>query len=194
MIFTPVSLFFFRLAYCSCMKRNDKLAGITIWSLSIFVFVAVVILGMLPEFPGKPGWVYKLPLLNATLNTFCTIFLVASFIAIKNKKVKLHKVLNLTTLALSAVFLVSYVIFHALVEPTKYPAGEAWRGTYYFILFSHILLAAVVMPMVLYTFYWALTGELARHRRLARYTLPIWLYVTSTGVVVYAMISPYYPF
>lgn len=176
------------------MKRNDKIAARTIWSLSIFVFVAVVVLGLLPEFPGKPAWVFKLPAFNALLNSFCTLFLVAAFIAIKCGRIKLHKALNLATFALSTVFLVSYVIFHALVEPTSYPSGEPWRGTYYFILITHILFAAAVMPMVLYALYWALIGEFARHRKLARFTFPMWLYVTTTGVIVYFMISPYYTF
>lgn len=176
------------------MKPNDKLAAIIIWSLSLFIFAAVVILGMLPDFPGKPAFVYKLPALNAILNTLCTIFLATAWIAIKRGKISLHKQLNLATFVLSSIFLVSYVIFHALVEPTSYPAGEPGRGVYYFILITHIALAAVVMPMVLYTFYWALTGEFVRHRRLARFTMPMWLYVTATGVIVYLMISPYYVF
>jgi putative membrane protein len=176
------------------MQRNDKAAAVTIWSLSIFVFIAVVILGMLPAYPETPGFVYKLPALNASLNTCCTILLVVAFIAIRRGNIKLHKALNLATFALSTVFLVSYVIFHALVEPTTYPAGEPWRAAYYVILISHILLAAAVMPMVLYTFYWALAGEFARHRKLAKITLPVWLYVTTTGVIVYLMISPYYAF
>jgi putative membrane protein len=176
------------------MQRNDKLASIVIWSLSIFVFAAVVVLGMLPDLPDKPAWVYKLPALNATLNSFCTIFLATAWVAIKRGNIALHKNLNLATFALSTVFLLSYVLFHALVAPTSYPAGEPWRDAYYFILISHIFLAAGVMPMVLYSFYWALVGEFARHRRLARFTMPIWLYVTSTGVIVYLMISPYYQY
>lgn len=176
------------------MPRNDKLAAIVIWSLSIVIFAVVVILGMLPDVPGKPAWVYKLPALNATLNSFCSLFLILAFIAIKRGNVALHKQLMLATFALSTVFLVSYVIFHALVEPTRFPVGEPWRGAYYVILLTHILLAAVVMPMVLYAFYWALVGAFERHRKLVRFTFPMWLYVTVTGVIVYLMISPYYQF
>lgn len=176
------------------MPRNDKLAALVIWSLSLVIFATVVLLGMIPDFPDKPAWVYKLPALNATLNSFCSLFLILAFVAIKRGNIALHKRLNLATFALSTIFLVSYVTFHALVEPTKYPAGEPWRGAYYFILLTHILLAAIAMPMVLYAFYWALVGEFARHRRLVRFTFPIWLYVTVTGVIVYLMISPYYSF
>lgn len=176
------------------MPRNDKLAALVIWSLSLVIFATVVLLGMIPDFPDKPAWVYKLPALNATLNSFCSLFLILAFVAIKRGNIALHKRLNLATFALSTIFLVSYVTFHALVEPTKYPAGEPWRGAYYFILLTHILLAAIAMPMVLYAFYWALVGEFARHRRLVRFTFPIWLYVTVTGVIVYLMISAYYSF
>lgn len=174
------------------MPINNKMAALVIWSVSALLLVAVGALGRLPEMSSIPDVVYKLPALNAVLNSLCTVLLIASFIAVKTGNLKLHKQLNLTTFALSTCFLVSYVIFHALVEPTPYPEGAPWRGAYYFILLSHILLAAVVMPMVLYTFYWALSGQIERHRPLARYTLPIWLYVTTTGVVVYLMISPYY--
>lgn len=176
------------------MPRNDKLAALVIWSLSLVIFATVVLLGMIPDFPDKPAWVYKLPALNATLNSFCSLFLILAFVAIKRGNIALHKRFNLATFALSTIFLVSYVTFHALVEPTKYPAGEPWRGAYYFILLTHILLAAIAMPMVLYAFYWALVGEFARHRRLVRFTFPIWLYVTVTGVIVYLMISAYYSF
>lgn len=179
--------------YSSVMKRNDKLASIIIWSLSVFVFVAVAILGRV-HFEFSPAWVYKLPALNAVLNTLCTAFLVVAWIAIKARMINLHRSMNVATFALSSVFLVSYVIFHALVEPTSYPVGEPYRGVYYFILITHILLAAVVMPMVLYTFYWALTGTMDRHRAIARFTMPVWLYVTATGVIVYLMIAPYYQF
>ena len=175
------------------MSRNDKLASGLIWSVSILVFIAVAALGGV-DVPNRPAFVYKLPLLNAILNSICTILLACSWVAIKRHKVTLHKWMNISTFILSTLFIVSYVIFHALVEPTKYPAGEPWRGAYYFILISHILLAAAVMPMVLYSFYWALVGEFERHRKLSRFTMPIWLYVTSTGVIVYLMISPYYAF
>jgi putative membrane protein len=95
---------------------------------------------------------------------------------------------------LSSLFLISYVIFHAFGVETRFPADNPLRPYYLTILISHIILAAVVLPMVLLSFYRGLTGQIEAHKRITRWSMPIWLYVTTTGVVVYLMISPYYPF
>lgn len=173
---------------------TDRKAIIAIGAVSLLVFAAVVVLSLLPKAESIPGWATRLPALNATLNSICTVLLVASWVAIKRGRPDLHKKLNLTTFALSSAFLVSYVIFHAFGTETRYPADHPWRPVYLTILISHIILAAGVLPLVLLSFYWALVGQFERHRRVVRYSFPIWLYVTTTGVIVYLMISPYYPF
>lgn len=106
----------------------------------------------------------------------------------------MHKRINLTAFALSALFLISYVLFHYLHGDTIFPKESPWRLIYLVILISHIVLAAVVLPLILFSFYLGLKNEVTRHRKLVRYTFPIWVYVTLTGVLVYLMISPYYVF
>jgi putative membrane protein len=115
-------------------------------------------------------------------------------IAIKNKKISLHKKLNITTFLLSSVFLVLYIIFHAFGVETKFPDDNPLRPFYLVILITHIILAATVLPLVLVSLFLGLTGKIERHKKVSRFTFPIWLYVTVTGVVVYLMISPYYQF
>ncbi|HMO98286.1 MAG TPA: DUF420 domain-containing protein [Kiritimatiellia bacterium] len=176
------------------MLRKEKYALTVIYVVSALVFAAVVVLSQLPRAEFMPEWVSFLPGFNATINSICTVLLIASWFAIKRGKMVWHKRLNLAAFALSAVFLVSYVVFHAFGVETRYPADHPWRPFYLTILVSHIVLAAVVLPLVLISFYWALIGQFDRHRKLVKYSFPIWLYVTTTGVAVYLMISPYYAF
>lgn len=174
------------------MSGRDKTWITSLLALSAVVFAAVAVLGQLPRSETMPAWVKILPRLNAFLNATCTVLLVVSWRAIRIGRRDLHRNLNVITFALSSLFLVSYVVFHAFGVETRFPAEHPLRPLYLAILLSHILLAAVVLPMVLVSFYWALSGQFVRHRALARFTMPVWLYVTATGVVVYLMISPYY--
>jgi putative membrane protein len=135
-----------------------------------------------------------LPKLNAVINGLCSLLLIASFVMIKRKQISWHKRLNLTAFFLSSIFLVSYIIFHAYGVETRFPADNPLRPFYLVILISHIILAAAVLPMVLLSFYRGLTGKIEAHKRITRWSMPIWLYVTITGVIVYLMISPYYSF
>jgi putative membrane protein len=175
---------------------QDKLVLRIVMTLSIVVFFAVIVLNRkwLPRPDVPPDFVFNLPSLNAIINATCSVLLIASFMAIKKRNIALHKKLNLTTFALSAVFLVSYVLYHFFADETTYPAESPLRPVYLFILFSHIILAALVLPLVLMSFYHGLLMNVEKHRKLVRWTFPIWLYVTVTGVIVYLMISPYYPF
>ena len=134
-----------------------------------------------------------LPPLYAFVNGLTAVLLMVSYWAIKNKKRFLHEAINKTCITLSAAFLVMYVLYHMTSEPTPFGGQGAIRVIYYFILISHIGLSVVIIPLVLFTFSRALAGNFERHRRLARFTFPLWLYVTVTGVIVYLMISPYYP-
>ncbi|HXB10728.1 MAG TPA: DUF420 domain-containing protein [Bacteroidia bacterium] len=173
---------------------NDKIAFRIIAGVTIAVPGVVLLLYLLPKSGTVPDIVKHCPLLNATLNGTCTLLLISSYLAIRNKKINLHKRLNITAFILSALFLVSYIAYHLLGKETLFPKDNPLRSTYLFILISHISLSAIVLPMVLLSFYLGLTNQVAKHRRLSRWTLPIWLYVTITGVVVYLMISPYYNF
>lgn len=173
---------------------NDKKVFQLILALSVVVFGAIVMLYSLPKSASIPEWAKLLPTLNAAINATCSILLLTSIWCIKNKKVQWHKRLNITTFALSSLFLVSYIIFHSYGVETKFPADNPIRPLYLFILLTHILLAAIVLPLVLISFYFGLTGKIEQHKKVSKFTFPVWLYVTVTGVVVYFMISPYYQF
>jgi len=173
---------------------KESIALRTIYVVSAIVLVAVVILFYLPRVENPPSWIPLLPKLNAVINGLCSVLLIASFVMIKRKQISWHKRLNLTAFFLSCIFLVSYIIFHAYGVETRFPADSPIRPVYLFILISHIILAAVVLPLVLLSFYRGLTGKIEAHKRITRWSMPIWLYVTITGVVVYLMISPYYSF
>ena len=173
---------------------SDKKVFQLILALSAVVFGAIVMLYSLPKAESIPEWAKLLPTLNASINATCSILLLISIWCIKNKKVQWHKRLNLTTFALSSMFLVSYIIFHSYGVETKFPADNPIRPLYLVILLTHIVLAAIVLPLVLISFYFGLTGKIERHRKVSRFTFPVWLYVTVSGVVVYLMISPYYQF
>lgn len=176
--------------------NQDKLVFKIVAAVSIFVFVAVVILNrkVLPRPEIMPSWVMYLPKLNAIINGTCTVLLLLSLYFIKQKNIAVHKAINLTAFGLSSLFLVSYILYHWMANETTFPADNSMRGIYLTILISHIILAALVLPLVLLAFYYGLQMNVEKHKKIVRFTYPIWLYVTITGVVVYAMISPYYQF
>ena len=135
-----------------------------------------------------------LPPIYATINGLTAILLIVAVVAIKNGKRKLHESLMKTCILLSAAFLILYVLYHMTSDSTSYGGSGLWRGVYFFILITHILLSIIIIPMVLFTFVRALSGDFERHKALARITFPIWLYIAVTGVIVYLMISPYYQY
>jgi len=175
--------------------------------VSVTIPLAVAFLILVPQSKIDVGFsTHALPLFHAILNSSTAILLLASLYFIRHGQIKAHKTANLTAVVLSAVFLVSYVIYHAtnpsvrygdlnhdglLSDAEKAQAG-ALRYVYYFILSSHILLSGIIIPFVLFTLQRAFQERFDRHRKLARITWPLWLYVAVTGVVVYLMISPYY--
>jgi len=158
-------------------------------ALSVALPLAVAVL-----FKVKiPGYDFSfLPPIYATINGVTAILLVLAVVAIKNQKRKLHEYLMKTCIGLSGVFLVMYVLYHMTSDSTSYGGEGIIRIFYYTILISHIILSVVVVPFVLFTFSRALSGNFERHKALAKFTFPIWLYVAITGVLVYVMISPYY--
>ena len=131
--------------------------------------------------------VSKLPLLNASLNGMTTILLVIGYILIRKKKRQQHKNIMLTAFGTSAAFLVSYVIYHWFKSGPKQYTG-AFPEIYFFILITHIILAAIIIPLALITLYRGWSDQLKKHRKIAKITLPLWLYVSVTGVVIYWML------
>ena len=130
-----------------------------------------------------------LPLLNAVLNGLCTVALLAGFYFVRLRKIPAHRASMMLAFVFSSIFLVSYIVNHALHGETHFPGFGTVRTVYLSILISHITLSVIALPMVLTTFFFSLTGRFRQHRRIARFTLPIWLYVSVTGVVVYAMLA-----
>lgn len=133
-----------------------------------------------------------LPPVYATINGLTAVILVVAFWAIKNKKIVLHENLMTTAIGCSVVFLVMYVAYHMTSDSTKFGGEGAIKYIYYFILITHILLSIIIIPFVLITYVRAITNDFERHKKIARITFPMWLYVAVTGVIVYLMISPYY--
>jgi putative membrane protein len=190
------------------LQQNDKLANRLIWAVSIIVFIAVA--GMsrvnLSKVVTLPFNVHVFATINAIVNSLVAILLVAGIITAKNKNYAMHKKIMLSAITLSIVFLVSYICHHLLAGDTKYGdldhdavlslnekmmAGST-RYVYYALLLTHIPLAAIILPFILFTAYRALTGEYEKHKKLVRFTWPVWFFVAVSGVVVYWMISPFY--
>jgi len=133
-----------------------------------------------------------LPPIYATINAVTALVLVLAFIAIQNKKVKTHERLIKVAIGLSVFFLIMYVVYHMTSESTKFGGEGLVKYLYYFILLTHILLSIAVIPFVLITYVRAITNNIEKHKKIAKITFPLWLYVAVTGVVVYIMIAPYY--
>ena len=133
-----------------------------------------------------------LPPIYAAINGYTALILLIALWAIKQRKITLHEQLMKTAIGLSLAFLVMYVIYHLTSDPTPY-GGEGWMKTLYsFILISHILLSVAIIPLVLISYVRAISQQFTAHRKIARITFPIWLYIAITGVLIYLMISPYY--
>jgi putative membrane protein len=163
--------------------------------ISVIVPVVVALLLFMPDkLDVEHDWIYFLPHLNAVINSASAIALILGLYFIKNGKVAQHKMAMSSAFGLGAIFLVSYVIYHATAESTSFGGEGMIRSVYYFILITHIVLAAVALFPILLAYYYGYTGRLGKHRKIVRYAYPIWLYVTLSGVVVYWMISPYYNF
>jgi putative membrane protein len=159
--------------------------------LSIFLVGAVAFLFFGPKL-DLGGRITLLPLINAWINGTTAVVLVMAFIAIKNRNIQRHKNLMFAAFVLSVIFLVLYISYHFTSEPAIYGGVGFIKNVYYFILLTHIVLAAVIVPMVLLSYTRALTEKFEKHKKIARWTLPLWLYVSITGVIVYVMIEPFY--
>lgn len=188
------------------LKQNDKQARIIIWTVSIIVFCGIAFLTGIKLKTDLSFDPHIFATFNAIANSFVAVLLVAGLLAVKSGNYHLHKKIMLAAILLSVLFLVSYVCHHLLSGETKYgdlnhnnilsadekTVAGPLRYVYYFILITHIPLAGIILPFILFTSYRALSGEYERHKKLARITWPIWFYVAISGVAVYLLISPYY--
>lgn len=188
------------------LKKNDSTAKILIYSVSVIVFAAVAILAKVKLEVALSFDVHLFALINAVINSMVAILLIAGLVTAKKGNYETHKKIMLTAIFLSVFFLLSYIAHHLLAGDTKYgdinhdgiltadeiSAAGSIRILYYILLITHIPLAAIILPFILFTAYRALTGEYDKHKKLTRITWPIWFYVAISGVLVYWMIHPYY--
>jgi len=186
--------------------KNDKLAKWLIGIFSVVVFTVVVLLSKFKLDVDLGFDVHLFAMANAFINATIAVLLVAALVAVKQKNYLLHKQLMMTALVLSVLFLLSYIAHHlfageakfgdtnhdGLVSDAEKLAVEGTRLIYFVILITHIFLAAIILPFILFTAYRALTAEFPAHKKLAKITWPLWMYVAVTGPIVYWMISPYY--
>ncbi|MFZ4861041.1 DUF420 domain-containing protein [Sphingobacterium sp. Mn56C] len=165
-----------------------------IWILTLSINGLIILAYYLPEIPALQHYDFSgLPRFNAILNglTFCA--LLSAFYTIRRKNIALHRTFIGLAFFFTSLFLFSYLCYHFSSSSTSYAAGGTIRIVYFTVLISHIILAGIIVPLALLTMALALNRDFQRHRKLARWTLPIWLYVSLSGVIVYLMIAPYYP-
>jgi putative membrane protein len=187
-------------------NKNDKKAKIVIFVFSAIVFAAIMTLSRV-KWNVNPGFdVHLFATANAIINSCVALLLIVALIAVKSKNYTLHRNLMLTAMFLSILFLVSYICHHLFAGETRFgdvnhdgilseaekTAVGSSRMIYYILLGTHIPLAGIILPFILFSAYRALTGDFDKHKKLVRITWPIWFYVAVTGVLVYWMISPYY--
>lgn len=173
---------------------NDKVFLPLIGIVSIVVPALVAILFYMPKAKTAGFNIQFLPLLNACINFTVSVLLILAFMAIKNKKIELHKKYMSSAFLLSGIFLLTYVIYHFFKPETHFGGTGIIRTVYFFILITHIFLAAAILPLILLSFYRGLNMQVEKHKKWAKITFPLWLYVSVTGVLVYVLMSPYYPF
>ena len=188
------------------IQKNDLFAKRFIWIVSIIVFLAVAVLSKLKLNVNLGFNPHLFATANAWINSTVAILLLAGLMAIMNKKYMLHRRIMIAAIILSICFLLSYICHHLFAGETKFgdldhngivsetekAAAGSERIIYYILLATHIPLAGIILPFILFTAYRAATGDYYRHRKLARITWPIWMYVAVTGVIIYWMIRPYY--
>lgn len=166
-----------------------------IWTLSVIAIVLILGINYIPR--STTGTIAGidlkvLPLLNAIFNGIAFMMLIGALVMIKKKNIKAHSNFIYGAFAATVLFLVSYLTYHAMAGSTSFGGEGFITYVYYFVLISHIVLATALLPMALITLGKGLNMEVSKHRKIARWTMPIWLYVSLTGVIVYLMISPYY--
>jgi putative membrane protein len=176
----------------SSQSQKDRVFLPIITAVSVSIPLVVALLMYLPKEATESGSLSNLPLFHALLNGSTALFLLLGLTFLRMKKIGYHRISMLTAFFLSSLFLVSYVIYHFNVNSTKFGGQGYVRYVYFFILLTHILLATSIVPLALTTIYRSFSKDFAKHKKLARWTFPIWLYVAITGVVIYIMMKPYY--
>ncbi|MCC7523348.1 MAG: DUF420 domain-containing protein [Chitinophagaceae bacterium] len=188
------------------LKKNEKRARLLIGIVSAVIFVAVVLLGRVKVQANLGFDVHVFALINAIINSLVALLLIAGLIAVKQRSYLLHKKIMLSAILLSVLFFISYICHHLFAGETRFGdinhdglvtaseklAAGPLRTIYYIVLGTHIPLAGIILPFILFTAYRGLTGEYSRHKKIARITWPVWLYVSISGVLVYLLIHPYY--
>lgn len=173
------------------IQKNDKLANIIIISLSIVVFGLVTLMRRYKLDVDFGFDTHIFPLISAILNSIVSFLLLIGLIAVKQKRFQIHQNIMLSAVLFSILFLITYVLYHFTTAETSYQGN--YKTLYFVLLITHVVLAGVILPFILYTVYRGLTGEYSKHKKMTKYVWPIWFYVSVTGVIVYLMISPYYP-
>lgn len=188
------------------LKKDDRKAKSVIWVVSVIIFLVIASLSRI-RIDADPRFdPHLFALVNALVNTCVAFLLCAGLIAVRNGKFRLHKKLMMTAIVFSIIFLLSYIAHHLLTGDTRYgdlnhdgilspdekAAAGGVRYLYYILLLTHIPLAAVILPFILFTAYRSLSGNFTAHVKLARITWPVWLYVAISGVVIFLMIRKYY--
>jgi putative membrane protein len=177
------------------LQKNDKAAFTLIGILSFVVFAIVVSLGKFKLLNLELGFdPHIFAKINAVINSTVSVLLILGLYLVKQRKLELHRNVMMTAMVFSALFLVSYILHHLLTVDTHFGGEGVIRYFYFPLLITHIFLAAVILPFILLTTYRALTGDFAKHQKIAKITFPIWLFVSVSGVVVYLLISPYYTY
>ena len=172
-------------------SESARGAWYAIGALSILVAAFLIWLIYFKGREAAPDWIASLPAANATFNSLSALCLIGGYINIRRKRIAIHKRFMLSAATFSALFLVSYITYHYFHGDTHFP-GQGWiRPVYFFILITHIGLSMVALPIIFATLFFALTSSFQRHRKIARWTFPIWLYVSVTGVLVFAILRAY---
>ena len=177
------------------MKKQDSIIIPIIITLSVLIPIAVGVLMLFPDVFAIESTTIdfsSLPFFHAVLNASTAILIFIGYVLIKNKKAQLHKIAMLSAFVLSSIFLISYVVSKLTNAPVPFGGEGFIRPIYFFILISHILLSIPVLPLALLSIYRGMTGEITKHKRLVKWTFPIWMYVAITGVLVYVLMRPYY--
>lgn len=176
-------------------NMNQRDYNPLIWTLSVIAFILILGINYIPR--STTGTIAGmeltvLPLLNAFLNGTAFFLLLAALIMIKKKNIKAHRRFIYAAFTVTMLFLVSYLTYHSMAGSTSFGGDGILKSVYYFVLISHIALSTALLPLSLITLASGLNMKVAKHRKIARWTMPIWLYVSFTGVLVYILISPYY--
>ena len=172
------------------VTTRNAVVAILVASLAALALLVVVIYGH-GRAESVPVWVSWLPALNATLNGTSAVLLLLAVAAIRRRAPAEHARFVLGALAASALFLVSYIVYHSVHGDTRFAGVGLVRPLYFFILISHVALSAVVLPLIFTSFFFSLAGRFPQHKKISRYTFPVWLYVSVTGVVVFSMLRAY---